>query len=162
MSTDYKGGHVDDREDANPRGREERHDHSSNRAFELIALNLISLRKLLETICSRSCTSGTADINAILAAIAQLKEIIMATATELTADLKLVLAQQQKTVTEIQTLQSSVDTLNVKIVELEAIIAAGGEGITQELTDAVAEVKAQAQVVDDQIPDAPVPLPLNR
>lgn len=131
--------------------------HSSNRALELIALNLIELRKILQNLVSHVC-GPISDNTAILTAIAQLKEMLMATSAELTADLKLVLAQQQKTVAEIQSVQTAVNTLNAKIVELEAIIAAGGEGISQELTDAVAEVKAQAQVVDDQIPDLPTPL----
>ena len=67
---------------------------------------------------------------------------LMATQQELAAQLRDVLAQQKKTSTEITSVQASVDTLNAKIVELEAVIAAGGEA-SQELTDAVAAVKAQ-------------------
>jgi len=78
---------------------------------------------------------------------------IMASQAELTADLRAVLAQQKKTSAEIATVQGSVDTLKAKIAELEAIIAAGGE-VTPELVTAVADVKAQAQVVDDQLPDS--------
>ena len=91
---------------------------------------------------------------AILHRLAEMEKRIMASQTELAAQLRDVLAQQKKTSTEITAVQSSVDTLNAKIVELEAVIAAGGEA-SQELTDAVAAVKAQAQVVDDQIPDLP-------
>lgn len=79
----------------------------------------------------------------------------MATQKALADDLKLVHAQQQKTAEEIKAVQASVDTLKEKIVELEAVIA-GGEA-DQELTDAVAAVKAQAQTVDDLIPDLPTP-----
>lgn len=79
---------------------------------------------------------------------------IMASQAEQAAILREVEAQQKKTSGEITVLQGSVDTLNAKIVALEEVIAAGGEA-TQELTDAVAAVKAQAQVVDEQIPDLP-------
>ena len=82
----------------------------------------------------------------------------MATQAELVADLKAVNAQQVKTLGEIQTLQKSSDALAAKIVELEAVIAQGGV-VTQTLIDAVAAVKAQAQIVDDQIPDV-VPVPV--
>lgn len=78
----------------------------------------------------------------------------MATQAEQAQTLRDVLAQLQKTAGEIATVQSSVDALKARIVELEAIIASGGDA-SQELIDAVAAVKAQAQVVDDEIPDAP-------
>lgn len=84
---------------------------------------------------------------------------IMASQAELTADLKAVLVQQQKTSGEIATLQASVDAQTVKIAELEALVAAGGT-ISQELIDAVAAVKAQAQIIDDQIPDVVPPPPV--
>lgn len=96
--------------------------------------------------------------SAVLTRIDQLERKLMATQKELADDLKLVLAQQQKTVTEIQGLQTEVNTLKNTIVDLQKIIDAGGT-IGQELVDAVAAVKAQAQVVDDQIPDVPVPNP---
>lgn len=89
----------------------------------------------------------------------EMEKRIMASQAELTADLKAVLAQQQKTSAEIATLQSSVDAQTVKIAELEALVAQGGT-ITQELIDAVAAVKAQAQVIDDQIPDVVPPAPV--
>lgn len=83
----------------------------------------------------------------------------MATQAQLAADLRDVLAQQQKTSGEIkqqtediQTLQASTDTLKQRVAELEAVIIAGGEA-SAELTDAVARVKIQSQVIDDQIPD---------
>lgn len=89
----------------------------------------------------------------------EMEKRIMATQAELAADLKAVLEQQKKTGTEIATLQASVDAQTQKIKELEELVAAGGE-ISQELVDAVAAVKAQAQVIDDQIPDAPVVPPV--
>jgi len=82
----------------------------------------------------------------------------MATQTQIAADLQTVLAQLKKTSAEIASVQAATDALNVKIAELEAIIASGGEA-SQELVDAVAAVKAQAQLVDEQIPDLPVPPP---
>ena len=82
----------------------------------------------------------------------------MATITELVADLKAVKAVQEKTALEIQSVQAGVNVLNAKITELETIIAAGNE-VPAELVDAVAAVKLQAQLVDDLIPDLPVPPP---
>lgn len=79
----------------------------------------------------------------------------MATQAELAADLNAVLAQQQKTAVEIASVQAAQTLALEKIAELEEIISAGGV-VTQELIDAVAAVKAQAQTVDDLIPDLPV------
>lgn len=80
------------------------------------------------------------------------------TQAELVVELQAVLEQQKKTTTEIQAVQTSVNTLKEKITELEEIINAGGTGgeASQELVDAVQAVKDQAQVVDDEIPDVPV------
>ena len=80
----------------------------------------------------------------------------MATQQQLVDDLKAVRTQQEKTAKEIAEVQAGVDTLKAKVVELEEIIAAGSAP-SQELVDAVAEVKAQAQIVDDLIPDLPTP-----
>lgn len=85
-------------------------------------------------------------------------ETIMASQNELTNDLKAVLAQQQKTAAEIADVQAGVDTLNAKVVALEEVIAAG-VAPSQELVDAVAAVKAQAQIIDELIPDLPVTQP---
>lgn len=79
----------------------------------------------------------------------------MATQAELAQILREVRTQQEKTAQEIATLQGSVDTLKTKVEELEAIVAQQGEA-SEELTEAVNAVKEQAQIVDDQIPDAPV------
>jgi hypothetical protein len=76
---------------------------------------------------------------------------IMAKQAEIVEQLKGVLAQQKKTSAEITTLQGSVDVLKAKIVQLEEAVANGEVG--QALVDIVAEVKTQAQLVDDQIPD---------
>jgi uncharacterized coiled-coil protein SlyX len=97
--------------------------------------------------------------HAILDRIAEMEKKIMATQKELADDLKLVLAEQQKTAEEIKAVQASVDTLNAKIVDLEGQLASGSI-VSQELIDAVAAVKAQAQIVDDLIPDSfPAPAP---
>jgi hypothetical protein len=83
---------------------------------------------------------------------------IMATQADIINDLKETKARQLKTASEIATVQATVDTLNKKIVDLEAIIAAGGE-ITPELATLVGEVKALAIATDEQLPDAVVPAP---
>ena len=80
----------------------------------------------------------------------------MATQKELSDDLKLVLDQQRKTAAEIKSVQEAQAVSLSKILELEALIAAGGT-VTQELIDAVTAVKTQAQIVDDLIPDLPTP-----
>lgn len=83
-------------------------------------------------------------------------DLIMASQAELAADLRAVRTQQEKTAKEIADVQAGVDTLKAKIVELEKIIA-DGNAPSQELVDAVAAVKAQAQVCDELIPDLPEP-----
>lgn len=75
---------------------------------------------------------------------------------QLIADVTEIKGHLEKTFNEIKDLQGGVDALNTKIAELEAIIAGGGQ-ITQELVDLVASVKAQAQTVDELIPDLPPP-----
>lgn len=84
-------------------------------------------------------------------------ETIMATQAEATAKLNEVLAQQQKTAGEITVVQTEVNTLKQTIVDLQAVIAAGNDQVSPELQAAIDAVAAQAQVVDDQIPDAPTP-----
>jgi hypothetical protein len=78
---------------------------------------------------------------------------IMATQAELIADLKAVRIEQEKTATEITAVQAAQTVALNKITELEAVIASGSMSPSQELIDAVKAVKAQAQVVDDLIPD---------
>jgi chromosome segregation ATPase len=96
--------------------------------------------------------SDAASVDQLRRDISELRKLIMATQSEQAQVLRDVLEQQKKTAGEITTLQGSVDTLNTKIAELEAQIAAGGDA-SQELIDAVAAVRQQAQLVDDQIPD---------
>lgn len=86
-------------------------------------------------------------------------ETIMSTQKQLVADLVTIGEQLKKTITEIRSVQGTVTDLHTKIDELEAVIAAGGEA-SQSLIDAVAAVKAQAQLVDEQIPDLPTLPPI--
>lgn len=85
-------------------------------------------------------------------------EKLMATQQELVADLKAANTQLKKLVADTAGIQPSVDALKAKIVELEALVAAGtGTPISQELIDAVAETKSLAQVVDDNVPELQEP-----
>jgi chromosome segregation ATPase len=93
-----------------------------------------------------------------IAAINQSLRHIMATQAEQAATLQGVLTTLQKVATEIDGLQANSDLLLQKITELEAVIAAGGEA-SAELTAAVEAVRAQAQVLDEDIPDLP-PVPV--
>jgi hypothetical protein len=72
---------------------------------------------------------------------------IMATQAEVAADLRAVTARVAKIGTEVGA------TL-AKVVELEALLAAGGP-VTDEVLTALAELKVQAQATDDLIVDAP-------
>ncbi len=83
----------------------------------------------------------------------KLERKLMANTAEIIADLKAIETQQKKSVEEIKAVQASVDELKKKINELEEIIASAP--VSQELADAVAAVKSQAQITDDLIPDAP-------
>jgi hypothetical protein len=87
---------------------------------------------------------GSADI---LQSITELKDLIMATAAELTASLDAATAQITKIGTETTTLLQ-------KIADLEAAIAAGFT-TTPEIDAALAALKAQVQVGDDLVVDAP-------
>ncbi len=86
----------------------------------------------------------------------KLERHIMATQLELIEALKTVRAQQDKSTEEIK---NALKTLSDKITELEEVIAKGEA--TPELTAAVDAVKAQAQVIDDLIPDLPPPPPVS-
>ncbi len=89
----------------------------------------------------------------------EMEKRIMKTQAELVQVLNAVNEQQKKTVTEIQGVQTEVNTLNDKIIELQKIIEAGGT-VSPELEAAVDAVQTQAQVVDDAIPDAPPAVPV--
>lgn len=78
----------------------------------------------------------------------------MTTQAEIVAQLDAVLAQQQKTAGEIGQVQAGVDVLKQQVSDLEAIIAGMAVGeASAELVAKVAEVSAQAQVIDNLIPD---------
>ncbi len=85
--------------------------------------------------------------------LAEIKTLIMATQTEVAGILRDVIVQQKKTITEIRGVQDAVTTLKQKIVELEDQIKNGAVGA--DLEAAVADLKVQAQAVDDAIPDVP-------
>ena len=74
---------------------------------------------------------------------------IMATQEEVTA--ALVAAKQQ-----VDKIGTETRTLLTRITELLAQIANQGDSVTPELQAAVDDLKAQLQVVDDLVPDAPV------
>ncbi len=67
--------------------------------------------------------------------------------------------QLMESQSQLAELQGEMATLNERIVALQAIIESA-DGASQELTDAVAAVVAQARAVDDAIPDAPVVHPI--
>lgn len=113
-----------------------------------------SVDGLRDTLCSHAGGQVQEQTEIILKRMEEMENRIMATQAELTADLKAVTAQLKKLDGDTKALQTSVDTANAKIVELEALVAAGGT-IGQELIDAVAEVKAAVQVVDDNVPEVP-------
>lgn len=83
-----------------------------------------------------------------LTALNQLKELIMATQEELAADIANVTAQVTKIGTETSTLLQ-------KVTDLQTIIDSQG-GVSPQLQAAVDALKAQVQVVDNLVPDAPV------
>lgn len=129
----------------------------NNKLAKAISDLACSVDRLCETLCAHSGESGQSEqTQIILKRMEEMENKIMATQAELTADLKSVTAQLKKLDGDTKALQTSVDTANAKIVELEALVAAGGT-IGQELIDAVAEVKAAVQVVDDNVPEVPTP-----
>lgn len=77
---------------------------------------------------------------------------IMATQAEILADLKAAIVSLKQVNEDTKDAQASIDELKAKIVELEALIQAGG-AITPEIAEAVAEVKALAQSADDNLPN---------
>lgn len=80
----------------------------------------------------------------------------MATQAQQAAELRAAVAQMNKSREEIVAVQAATDVLKQKVIDLEAQLAAGVEA-TPELVQAVADVKAAAQVVDDLIPDTAPP-----
>lgn len=70
----------------------------------------------------------------------------------LVADLKVTNAQLRKLIADTAAQQLSVDALKAKVLELEDLVAKGGQ-IGQELKDLVAETKSLTQTVDDNVPE---------
>lgn len=88
-------------------------------------------------------------------ALKEMENKLMATQDEIVKQLNETREQLRK-VSKEQSDRS--DALLKKITDLEAIIAAGGT-IGQDLVDAAAGVKAEAQALDDLIPDPPTEQP---
>lgn len=84
----------------------------------------------------------------ITTSLNEIKELIMASEAEITNLLNAATAQLQKIATE------SAATLQ-KVTDLEAVIASLGANVTPELQAAVDALRAQVQLVDDLVPDAP-------
>lgn len=76
----------------------------------------------------------------------------MARQDEAAAELRTAVSQLNKSNAEVK---GALGTLNQKVTDLEAVIAAGGD-VSSELAAAVAEVKSAAQAMDDLVPDAVV------
>jgi len=95
-------------------------------------------------------------LDRILDSLHSLKELVMTSTSEAIAKLDAVLAQQQKTATEIDGVQTEVTALKAQIADLQAVIAAGNDNVSPELSAKIDAIAAQAQVVDDKIPDVPV------
>ena len=84
----------------------------------------------------------------------ELKEIIMSNQQEVADALRETLAAQAKTSAEITVLQGTVTTLQDTITQLEDAVANAGN-VPQDIVDLVAQVKAGAVAIDEQIPDVP-------
>jgi cell division protein FtsB len=97
-----------------------------------------------------------AKLDKVADSINSLKDYTMSSQAEAAATLAAVLEQQKKTAAEIASVQASVDTLNATIATLTDELA-NATTVSPELQAAVDAVKAQAQIVDDLIPDLPVP-----
>ncbi len=89
--------------------------------------------------------------------LAEMEKRMAKTQSEIAADLRLVVDQLKKSQGEIGVVQTEVTALKTKIDEMQKIIDGMGNAATQELIDAADAVKAQAQVVDDAIPDPVIP-----
>ncbi len=120
-----------------------------------IHLELVALR--------RELTEGIAWLRSQAPATKQdlmeMEKRMAKTQAEIAADLRLVVDQLKKSQGEIGVVQTEVTALKTKIDEMQKIIDGMGNAATQELIDAADAVKAQAQVVDDAIPD-PVSPPI--
>ena len=101
--------------------------HKTEYRLQIIELNLELLRKQSDLLLMKVSA-------------------IMATQAELTAQLNKISAQLVKIGTETTTLLKTIDDLKVVIATAP---------VTPELQAAVDKVAAQAQVVDDAVPDVP-------
>jgi len=91
-------------------------------------------------------------LDRILDSIHSLKETIVASNAELTAQLNAAADQADKSKAEII---AKVATLTQTVTDLEAVIAAGGGDPPPDLVAAVERVKTATQALDDLNPDAP-------
>lgn len=132
----------------------DRHDNQFEEAAHKIAESICGLAGVVLQLTNEIHHQN--DNKAILHRLAEMENRIMANQAQLqaqlVADLKLANAQLRKLLGDTAGIQPAVDALKAQIVELEALIEAGG-AIGQELVDAVAETKSLAQQVDDNVPE---------
>lgn len=125
---------------------------NSEHEHQLLHAGLDAIKALTEAIKS---LNSNHEPKTILTRIERKVDQMAKTQSELAADVKAATEQLKKIGTETSaTLQ--------KVTDLQAIIDAGGgvgSTVSQELIDAVDALKAQAQVVDDLVPDAAPPAP---
>jgi prophage DNA circulation protein len=95
-----------------------------------------------------------AKLDKMAATQTELKELIMSNQAEVADALRQTLAAQAKTAQEITVLQGTVTTLQDTVTQLEEAVANAGN-IPQDIVDLVAQVKAGAVAIDEQIPDVP-------
>lgn len=133
-------------------------EQSESRMFRKLAESISQLaHELCEMRRERIESGGSRAELATKCDIRELKDYIMATQAEVTATLKTAAGQQKKTIEEIKAAQAAMDALNAKIVELQAIITAGGDA-SPELVEAANEVAALAHTADEALPDIPPPV----
>ena len=112
----------------------------------------------LPTINVRLCSCPDEDTKRSLQNISrglnQLKELIVATQSQVAEALRTAAQTMQKVSGEIQGLQTGIDTLNQKVAELQAVVDSQAE-VSDELRDAVQAVQDAAQAADDLVPDTP-------
>lgn len=116
--------------------------------FEQLSHSIAALTRSVWALSDSDCPNQ--QTKAILNRLAQLEKNLMATQAELAADIRAVTVQLAKSAEETKELQASVNVLKDRITELEESL---GDNVSQEVLDAVTALKAQAQIVDDNIPD---------
>lgn len=106
-------------------------------------------------------------LNAILSTLSvngqQLEQLKM-NDQELAAELRGVTVQLTQTNTRLDKVGGETAATLQKVADLEALIAAAGNSVTQEVLDALADLKVQAAranttatAIDDQVADPPAP-----